>query len=164
MHGNNQNDMYMRKILLSMFLCVVSTTIFGQSFDQERIALAKFIERMYNNSPFEGCRIIDDYDNSYLLSVVELDKSKYKTSSVMNRVAQVKSQRSAGEFFNGTQSYSEITIRTPKSEEKGGAEMADTYEIIRVNSTGFVQQMALLTNFDSNEGMTVFVYYKKVNQ
>lgn len=154
----------MKKTILIMILCCVAISITAQSFDQERIALAKFIERMYNSSPFEGCRIVDDYDNSYLLSVIELDKSKYKSSSVMNRVAQVKSQRNAGEFFNGTQSYSEITIRTPKSEEKGGAEMADTYEIIRVNSTGFVQQMALLTNFDNNDGLTVFVYYKKVNQ
>ena len=155
----------MRKILLSILLCCIANVVYAQSFDQERIALAKFIERMYNNSPFEGCRIVDDYDNSYLLSVVELDKSKYKTSSIMNRVAQVKSQRNAGEFFNGTQSYSEITIRTPKSEEKGGSkEMAATYEIIRTNSTGFVQQMALLTNFESNEGITVFVFYKRVNQ
>lgn len=154
----------MRKILLSMMLCFISTMMLAQSFDQERIALAKFIERMYKSSPFEGCRIVDDYDNSYLLSVVELDKSKYKTSSAMNRVAQVKSQRNAGEFFNGTQSYSEITIRTPKSEEKGGnKDMTETYEIVRTNSTGFVQQMALLTQFESNEGMTVFVFYKKVN-
>ena len=153
----------MRKILLLMMLCCISAMMNAQSFDQERIALAKFIERMYNNSPFEGCRIVDDYDNSYLLSVVELDKSKYKTSSVMNRVAQVKSQRNAGEFFNGTQSYSEITIRTPKSEEKGDREMAETYEIIRTNSTGFVQQMALLTNFESGKGLMVFVFYKKVN-
>ena len=153
----------MRKILLLMMLSCISAMMNAQSFDQERIALAKFIERMYNNSPFEGCRIVDDYDNSYLLSVVELDKSKYKTSSVMNRVAQVKSQRNAGEFFNGTQSYSEITIRTPKSEEKGDREMAETYEIIRTNSTGFVQQMALLTNFESSNGLMVFVYYKKVN-
>lgn len=154
----------MRKIILSLMLCCISTMMYAQSFDQERIALAKFIERMYKSSPFEGCRIVDDYDNSYLLSVVELDKTKYKTSSAMNRVAQVKSQRNAGEFFNGTQSYSEITIRTPKSEEKGGSkEMAETYEIIRTNSTGFVQQMALLTNFESNGGMAVFVFYKKVN-
>ena len=153
----------MRKVLLSMMLCCLASMMYAQSFDQERIALAKFIERMYNSSPFEGCRIVDDYNNSYLLSVVELDESKYKTSSAMNRVAQVKSQRNAGEFFNGTQSYSEITIRTPKSEEKGGKEMAETYEIIRTNSTGFVQQMALLTNFEGKEGMSVFVYYKKIN-
>ena len=155
----------MRKILLSVLLCSFTAMVYAQSFDQERIALSKFIERMFNNAPFEGCRIVDDYDNSYLLSVVELDKSKYKTSSVMNRVAQVKSQRNAGEFFNGTQSYSEITIRTPKSEEKGGSkEMTETYEVIRTNSTGFVQQMALLTNFESNNGLMVFVFYKKVNK
>lgn len=162
MHGNFIIEI-MRKILLSILLCCIANVVYAQSFDQERIALAKYIERMYNSSPFEGCRIVDDYDNSYLLSVVELDKSKYKTTSVMNRIAQVKSQRNAGEFFNGTQSYSEITIRTPKSEEKGGTEMAETYEIIRTNSTGFVQQMALLTQFESNGNM-VFVYYKKVNQ
>lgn len=153
----------MRKILSSIIICCISTVIYAQSFDQERIALAKFIERMYNNSPFEGCRIVDDYDNSYLLSVVELDKSKYKTASVMNRVAQVKSQRNAGEFFNGTQSYSEITIRTPKSKEKGGAEMSEVYEIIRANSTGFVQQLALLSSFINNNGLIIFIFYKKVN-
>ena len=82
----------------------------------------------------------------------------------MNRVAQVKSQRNAGEFFNGTQSYSEITIRTPKSEEKGGKEMTETYEVIKTNSSGFVKQMELLTNFESNDSTTVFVYYKKINE
>lgn len=155
----------MRRILLSILFCCIAIGAYSQGFDQERIALAKFIERMYNNSPFEGCKIVDDYDNSYLLSVVELDKTKYKTSSAMNRVAQVKSQRNAGEFFNGTQSYSEITIRTPKSEEKGGnKEMAETYEIIKTNSTGFVQQMSLLTQFENKEGMVVFVFYKKVQK
>ena len=153
----------MRKILSSIIICCISTVIYAQSFDQERIALAKFIERMYNNSPFEGCRIVDDYDNSYLLSVVELDKSKHKTASVMNRVAQVKSQRNAGEFFIGTQSYYEITIRTPKSKEKGGAEMSEVYEIIRANSTGFVQQLALLSSFINNNGLIIFIFYKKVN-
>ena len=152
----------MRSILLSILLYGITSIVNAQSFDQERIALSKFIERMFNNAPFEGCRIVDDYDNSYLLSVVKLDKSRYKTGSVMNRVAQVKSQRNAGEFFNGTQSYSEITIRTPKSEERGEKEMAETYEIIRTNSTGFVQQMELLTNFESKEGAAVFVFYKKV--
>lgn len=164
MHGKNFNIVIMRKVLLSILLCSFTSILYAQSFDQERIALSKFIERMFNNAPFEGCRIVDDYDNSYLLSVVELDKSKFKTSSALNRVAQVKSQRNAGEFFNGTQSYSEITIRTPKSEEKGGKEMAETYEVIKTNSIGFVQQMELLTNFESKDGTAVFVFYKIVNQ
>ena len=153
----------MKRNIIFLVLLVGSIYSYAQSYDQERVSLSRFIERMYNASPFEGCRIVDDYNNSYLLSVVELDSSKYKSNSVMNRVAQVKSQRNAGEFFNGTQSYSEITIRTPKSEEKGGSEMAETYEIIKTNSTGFVQQMELLTQFESKEGTSVFVYLKKVN-
>ena len=153
----------MKKNIIFLVLLVGSIYSYAQSYDQERVSLSRFIERMYNASPFEGCRIVDDYNNSYLLSVVELDSSKYKTSSAMNRVAQVKSQRNAGEFFNGTQSYSEITIRTPQSEEKGGSEMAETYEIIRTNSTGFVQQMEFLTNFVNKDGLMVFVFYKSVN-
>jgi hypothetical protein len=72
-------------------------------------------------------------------------------------------QRNADEFFNGTHSYSKITISTPKSEEKGGKEMAETYKVIKTNSTGFVQQMALLTQFENKDGMMNFVFAKKVN-
>ena len=154
----------MKKTILMLLILSQALTVCAQSFNQENTALAKFIERMYKKTPFEGCRIIDDYDNSYLLSVVELNKSKYKSISEMNRVAQVKSQRNAGEYFNGTQSYSEITIRTPKSEDCGGREMAETFEIIRTNSTILIKQMALLTQFERENDIVIFVFYKKVNK
>lgn len=149
--------------IMPILLMAVTTSIFAQGYDQERIQLAKFIERMYNNAPFDGCRIVDDYDNSYLLSVVALDKSKYKTTQIMNRVAEVKSQRNAGEFFNGSQSYTEMTIKTPKGEEHK-SDMTEVYELIRVNSIGYVRQMHLLTSFEDATGMQVFVYYKKVDK
>lgn len=152
-----------KSVFLLAFLLLFANRLFAQGYDQERIQLEKFIERMYNNAPFDGCRIIDDYDNSYLLSVVALDKSKYKTAQIMNRVAEVKSQRNAGEFFNGSQSYSEMTIKTPKGEEHE-SDMAEVYELIRVNSIGYVKQMQLLTSFEDNTGMHVFVYYKKVDK
>ncbi|MBR5039326.1 MAG: hypothetical protein IKX65_11485 [Prevotella sp.] len=136
---------------------------YSQSYDQERIQLSNFIERMYRNAPFDGCRIVDDYDNSYLLSVVTLDRSKYKTTQIMNRVADVKSQRNAGEFFNGTQSYTEMTIKTPKGEEHE-SDMTEVYELIKVHSIGYVKQMQLLTSFEYEAGMQVFVYYKKVEK
>jgi hypothetical protein len=47
---------------------------------------------MYISNPFEGVKILDDYDHQYLVSVVNLDKTKYTNQSVMNRVAQVKAQ------------------------------------------------------------------------
>lgn len=152
-----------KSIVLSILFIGMTTNIFAQGYDQERIQLANFIERMYNNAPFDGCRIVDDYDNSYLLSVVALDKSKYKTPQIMNRVADVKSQRNAGEFFNGSQSYTEMTIKTPKGEEHE-SDMAEVYELIRTNSIGYVRQMQLLTSFEDSTGMMVFVYFKKVDK
>jgi len=151
----------MKKILIFiMFLS--SLVVSAQSYDEDRIILSNFVERLYNNAPFEGCRIIDDYDHSYLLSVVLLDKAKYKVPSAMNRVAQVKSQRNAGEFLNGTQSYSEFTIKTPKSENKDSIDVSETIEVIKSSSTGFVQQMQLLTTFDESENNKVYVFYKQI--
>lgn len=152
-----------KSIVLSVLFIGMTTNIFAQGYDQERIQLANFIERMYNNAPFDGCRIVDDYDNSYLLSVVALDKSKYKTPQIMNRVADVKSLRNAGEFFNGSQSYTEMTIKTPKGEEHE-SDMTEVYELIRTNSIGYVRQMQLLTSFENSTGMMVFVYYKRIDK
>ncbi len=156
--------MVKKRIRLLLLLFLFASHCFSQGYDQERIQLAKFIERMYKDAPFDGCRIVDDYDNSYLLSVVALEKTKYKTPQIMNRVAEVKSQRNAGEFFNGSQSYSQMTIRTPKCKEKGDSDMTEVYELIRVNSVGYVKQMQLLTSFEDVNKMHVFVYYKKVDE
>lgn len=155
----------MKKVFFLLLLCFAAITTFAQSYDEERIVLSNFVERLYNNAPFEGCRVIDDYDHSYLLSVVVLDPTAYKVRTAMNRVAQVKSQRNAGEFFNGTQSYSEFVIQTEKSKDMGSSEtLTNTIEIIKTNSTGFVQQMQLLTTFSDEDKNKVFVYYKEIKQ
>ena len=155
--------MLMNRLFFLVFCLMGSQLILAQSFDEDRIILANFVERLYTNSPFEGCRIIDDYDNNYLLSVVVLDESKYNTKSAMNRMAQVKSQRNAGEFLNGTQSFSEFIIRTPKGVSNRVSE--DVWELsdqIRTNTTGYVQQMQLLTSFEDEDKLKVFVYFKEL--
>lgn len=157
------------KKLLFLLLCAFPALSFAQSFDEDRVAFSNFIERMYNNAPFEGCRLVDDYDHSYFLSVVALDKKKYTSSIAMNRVSQVKSQRNAGEFFNGTQSYSEFVIKTPNCqnhEKETGQEsgVVETFEVIKTSSTGFVQQLQLLTTFDDSEGNKVYIYYKQIKE
>ena len=144
-------------------MMVVVGLMSAQSLDEDRTALAMFIERMYNNEPFEGCRLLDDYDHSYLINVVTLDKIKYANRQAMNRVAQVKSQRAAGEYLNGTQSFTEFVIKTPKSEGKGVNEnMVKTLEVIKTNTTGFVQQMQILSSFDAEGNTRVFVFYKEI--
>ena len=49
----------------------------AQGYNTNRTALSNFLTRMYNNAPFEGVRIVKDYDKSYIISVLELDNSKY---------------------------------------------------------------------------------------
>lgn len=154
------------KFIKWLFVCVSILTPFfvrGQSIDEDRVVLGNFVERLYNNSPFEGCRIIDDYDGSYLISVVALDASAYKTKSQLNRMSQIKSQRNAGEFLNGTSTFSEFIITTPKRDvEEGSSDITETLESIKATSAGFVQQMQLLTSFDDSEGLKVFVFFKSL--
>lgn len=161
-----KNMVRIKNVSLSLlFLLMTNLICFAQGYDEERVNLSMFIERMYNNEPFDGCRIVDDYDNSYMLAVVTLDKGKYQNRMAMNRVAEVKSQRTAGEFFNGSQSYTQMVIRTPKSEEKGGdPALVETMEIIKVNSIGYVKQMELLTSFDGEDNTKVYVYYKRIDK
>lgn len=153
----------MRRFLSILFL-LLPLMACAQGYDQNRIALANFLKRMYLNSPFDGCRVVDDYDHDYLLSVVALSSSNYTSPTVMDRVAQVKSQRNAGEFFNGSQSYSELTIKGPNAESHSqhASDLTDVYEVIKVHSAGFVRQMQLLTKFASGAN-TVYIFYKQID-
>ena len=71
----------------------------AQSFNEEKTAFANFIKRMHVAAPFDGVKIVEDYDKKYLISVVALDKSKYANASTLNRVAQVKSQAQFATVF-----------------------------------------------------------------
>lgn len=154
----------MKKIYVIVLISMVCIIANAQNYDEDRVVFSNFVERLYNNSPFEGCRIIDDYDHTYLLSVVVLNPTTYKAKTAMNRVSQVKSQRNAGEFFNGTLSFSEFVVQTEKSKGYGkNKNISDTIESIKTSSIGFVQQMQLLTTFYDEDHNMVYVYYKEMN-
>ena len=68
---------------------------------------------MYTASPFEGVKMLEDYDNQYLLSVIVLDPAKYgNNTSTMTRVASVKAMSEASRFFNGSQITMDLVITT----------------------------------------------------
>jgi len=96
------------KRLLLIFILILSCDIFGQGFNEDKTAFSNYLKRMFNNSPFEGVKIVDDYDKQYLISLVALDKSKYKSHSVLNRVAQVKARQQASTFINGSTISSDL--------------------------------------------------------
>lgn len=149
-------------IFASVILLLSGLAAKAQSYNAERTALTNFLVRMYNSAPFEGVKVVDDYDNTYLLSVLTLDKSKYPNESTINRVASVKAMSQASRFFNGSNITSDIIIRT--SEKSDGSGDAEIIENIKENSVGYVKQLEMLTNFSAKQdGWQVFMYFKKLD-
>ena len=155
-----------RSIFLSLTF-FFSLTCHAQSFSDEKVSLSNFIKRMYAATPFEGVKIIDDYNHQYLISVVSLDKAKYSSPSIMNRVAQVKSQSQANTFLNGSQVTSETVISTKDSVVSDSTKktVVTVVEKIKENAIGFVNGMELLTNFDNKEATRmVFIFIKEIKK
>ena len=154
----------MRKIhlLLIMFFLGLFHT-YGQSINMERTALANYLVRMYENQPFEGVRIVNDYTDTYLISVLSLDTKKYNSNeSTMNRVASVKAVSQVSRFFNGSSISSELVINI---RENGNNESTtEITEIIKEHSLGYVSAVELLTSFDTDLGKRVFIYIKKLEK
>lgn len=149
-----------KNILLSCFVTLVLSCM-GQSFNVERTTLAQFLTRMYKNAPFEGVRVVEDYEHTYLMSVLVLDVSKYNgNESTMNRVASVKAMSQASRFFNGSTITNDLIIRT--TEKSDGTAQTETIEQINENSAGYVKALEQLTNFQNDKGLTVFLYVTEV--
>ena len=98
------------RYIFAILICfVVTLSISAQSYNEDRVAFTNFLIRMYNNAPFEGVRAVNDYDNAFLISVLALDKEKYKTEAILNRVASVKAMANASRYFNGSNIFPECT-------------------------------------------------------
>jgi SLT domain-containing protein len=118
---------------------------------------------MYNQTQFEGVKIVEDYDNSYLISVLSLEKSKYKTQSAMFRVAIVKARRQASAYVNGATIASDLIVRTTEAKDSTGAVTVSEETVEKIRSSGFVQGMELLINFaPADDKRMVFIYMRKI--
>lgn len=151
-----------RLVLISIIIFCGIITVHAQSYDQERTALKNFFVRMYKAEPFEGVRVVSDYENNYLLSVVLVKNSA--SESATNRIAQVKSQRQVSQYLGGlVQVNSETIIRTTEKvkEEKTVEEITD---IIKENSIGFTKAMEVLTVIDTSNNQKCYMFYRKVEE
>ena len=148
------------KKTIYLILISLSTFSYSQSINEDKTSLTNFIKRMYSASPFEGVKVIDDYEHQYFISVLSLEKAKYPSESTMFRVAQVKGQSQASTFFNGATISSDLVIKTT---EKENTTTVETIESIKENAIGFIRSMELLTNFDTTDGKKmVFIFYKEL--
>jgi hypothetical protein len=150
----------MKKILFILILVSVPIMSYAQSYNTEKTALSNFLIRMYKNAPYD-VKIVEDYDNNYLVSAVLLDPSKYSgNENAMLRVASVKAMSQASRYFNGSSITADLVITT-KEDAQGNAN-TEIVEKIRENSIGYVKQLEHLSNFTNDEGKQVFIYLKQV--
>ena len=146
-------------LILVLFLFAIQNT-FAQSYNSDKVAVTNFLIRMYNDAPVEGVRVVDDYEQAYLVSVLALDKAKYKTDAILNRVASVKAMAQASRYFNGSNITQDLIIHT--SEKADGSNDTEIIENIRENSVGYVKQLEQLTNFTREDGLQVFIFIKEL--
>ena len=143
-------------------LLMVSLCANAQGYSSDKVAFTNFLVRMYNNAPFEGVRAVNDYDNAYLISVLALDKEKYKNNeSVINRVASVKAMAQASRYLNGSNITQDMIIHT--TDKADGTSDMEIIESIHENSVGYVKALEQLTNFTRNDGKLVFIFITQLN-
>ena len=153
------------KFIVLFFMLFFGVKVGGQTISSDAVSLGNFVKRMYESQPFEGCRILDDYDNKYLISLVVLDKTKYKDQITMDRVANVKARNNTSIFLNGSTISSEYIITTDSLKTDSASTITvKTSEIIKESSVGFVQGMEVLLTFETASGTRkVYVLYRKVD-
>ena len=116
---------------------------------------------MYDNNPFEGVKVVEDYDDAYLVSVVALDPSRYSSESVMNRVAEVKARAQASRYFNGASITLDMIVTT--NEDGNGKVTTEMVEKLHEWSFGYVESMELLTTI-KKAGQEIFIYSTVIKQ
>jgi len=155
------------KKLLSILLLSISIITNAQSFNEDKTTFSNFIKRMYIATPFEGVKVVDDYNHQYLISVLSLEKAKYASNpSAMDRVAQIKAQSQANTFLNGATISSDLIIKTTEKKSKDSTSvLVETIESIKQNAMGFTRGLELLTNFDNVDGKRmIYVYMREMKK
>jgi hypothetical protein len=157
----------MKILYLGLVLLFISLHGNSQSFNSEKVEFMNFLKRMYTSKPFEGVKIIDDYNSQYLVSVIALENAKYTSESIMNRVAQVKAQSQASTFLNGATISMDMVITTKEfiDSMNNSKTIVETVEQIKQNSVGFSQGLELLINFDSDDNRKmIFIYMRELKK
>lgn len=144
------------RTIVCTFMMLLALSTNAQSYNSDRVSFTNFLIRMYNNAPFEGVRAVNDYDDAFLISVLALDKEKYKTEAVLNRVATVKAMANASRYFNGSNITQDMIIHT--TEKADGTSDTNIIENIRENSAGYIKALEQLTNFRRKDGLHVFIF------
>lgn len=152
----------MRKIILAILFFGLFYTASGQSYNQDRVVLSNFLTRMYMNQPFEGVKIVQDYDHTYLLSVVLVEVSS--TASATNRIAQVKCSRQISQYLSALTIVNSETIIKTTQNSKGEINLEEITDIIKENSIGYTRSMEILNVLDLDDGKKCYLFIRDIRE
>ena len=97
-----------------------------------------------------------------------LEKAKYTSEIVMNKVANVKARSNASKFLNGSEISTDFIVQTEERKADTVRTEVITYDIIKERSVGMVDAMQTLTSFDTGDGKyyvyVLFKNYKDLNK
>jgi hypothetical protein len=121
--------------------------------------LEDFITEFIKKRSIDGARIISAPANKYIVSTIILENAKYTTPEMRDKAAFMKAKQLVNTLVNGSTITSDQIIRTDENDKS--TEVTNT-EIIREQSMGFIQGLALLFAKEITENKTTYVYYTKI--
>lgn len=156
--SHNFLKLFMSLIILSN----LSIAVYSQSFNSEKDIFINFIKRQYEQEEYEGIKLIEDYERTYIISILSLNKKSYPSSSTMFRVAKVKATQQIGAYTSGVQISSEVLFRTVE-DDKDSVNI-EKIEVIVEQSKSFVREVELLASFPKKnaDNEIVFIYSKEI--
>ena len=134
-----------------------------KSFNEDREAMAEYIKKLYLKMPFSDITIVENYNSRFLISVVELDKTLYQSTSDMNRVASIKAKSQLSRYFNGSMTEEIFVIQTTPFNDtaQSTSSIVKSFSAIKESSSGWVNAMELLNVFPSADNHHVVYVYSK---
>jgi hypothetical protein len=122
-------------------------------------SLEEFITEIIKKKSIDGARIISAPANKYIVSTITLENAKYTSPEMRDKAAFMKVKQLVNTLVNGSTITSDQIIRTDENDKS--TEVTNT-EIIREQSMGFIQGLALLFAKEITQNKTTYVYYSKI--
>lgn len=147
----------MKKTFLLFSAMLFGMCAFAQEYSTELYDLGQYVQRVYQDEPFDGVRIVENVDCCYLVSVVSETPSDNEYAT--NRKAEVKALSQANTFLNGTR-ITQNTVLYTKQNSKGYT-YEEIEDFIESYSMGYVQTMQIASTF-KYQNKKVYVFCKKM--
>ena len=125
--------------------------------------LADYIIGLYKKGRFDGIKILDMNNETYMISAGTVTMSDYKKTSSMRRVAEIRAKRNIINFINEGSQLSTEMFDLYEEGEKNGRSNYETYfqEITTDKASGFVSAMQTLATF-KHEKDFIYIIFKKI--